>query len=60
MKVDPKDSPAAVESINDRLFSSFDPDEEKNWLVGGSGNVSGGGNYNPAGFDAGADVDYSW
>lgn len=49
-----------VESINDQLFASFDPDEEKSWLVGGSSTVNLNGSYNPAGPDAAGQWDWTF
>jgi hypothetical protein len=48
-----------LESINNNLFGSFDPEDES-WLVGGSTTLTTSHTFTPEGFDALVDVDWAY
>jgi len=51
---------AEAESINDQLFASFTAEEENSWLVGGNNTVNTTATYDPEGWDADAQWDWTW
>lgn len=48
-----------LESINDELFTAFNPDEEL-WIVGGNKSVSGSGGTTGSGGDVSGDGDFDF